>query len=88
MLTGLLGLLANPIFRDDGILATASSDSFNMLLWNGIGGLVLMGYHLVTSAVLFLTLEKLGLFRVAPKDEITGLDAVKHQEKAYDYSKF
>eukprot|EP00095_Tigriopus_kingsejongensis_P012176 maker-scaffold2514_size14919-snap-gene-0.4 protein:Tk12176 transcript:maker-scaffold2514_size14919-snap-gene-0.4-mRNA-1 annotation:"predicted protein" len=83
--SGLLGLLVSPLFRKDGVLATGSSASLNMLMWNALGALVLIAFYLVTSALLFLALDKMGIFRVDPKDEITGLDLIKHSERAYDY---
>ncbi len=46
---------------------------------------MLVAYYLVVSTVLFMALDKLGLFRVDAKAEATGLDIIKHKEKAYDY---
>ena len=34
---GLLGLLANPLVRNEGLLTTGSEEMMNMLLWNTIG---------------------------------------------------
>ena len=48
---------------------------------------VLDVYYVVTSFIFFWTLDKAGWFRVAPKDELTGLDEIKHKEKAYDFCK-
>ena len=74
--------------RTGGLLSTGSSDSVNTVVWNGIGMGVLVAYYFVTSTTMFMALEKCGLFRVHPKDEIKGLDQVKHNEKAYEYCKF
>ena len=37
---------------------------------------------------MFHTLDKFRVFRVDAKDEITGLDEIKHKEKAYEFGKF
>ena len=81
----MLGLIAAPILRMDGVLLTGSSESLQMLLWNFIGGCVLFGYNLVAAFLQFWTLHKLGILRVAAEAEISGLDILKHNEPAYDY---
>ena len=83
ILQGLVGLLATPIFREDGLLATGSSSALSTLAWNAIGGAALLVYYALASVVLFVTLEKLAIFRVNAEDEIVGLDTVKHKEQAY-----
>ncbi len=87
-MSGLLGLLCSPIFRMDGILVTgASAESLNMLLWNFVGAVCILCYYIVMSSILFLGLDRMGLFRVDPQAETQGLDIIKHNEKAYDFSK-
>ena len=52
--SGLLGLLANPIFRNNGILVTASEESLNMLMWNSIGA---GKFFFVTSQITICPLQ-------------------------------
>ena len=73
--------------RIDGVFSTFSEESLNNLLWNAIGGGVLIGWHLVTGVVLFLGLSRSGLLRVRPEAEIQGLDLSKHKEKAYGFGR-
>ena len=58
-----------------------------MLLWNTIGGGVLIGYHLFTGITLFMAFDRMGILRVARNTEIIGLDLIKHKEKAYGFGK-
>ena len=58
-----------------------------MLLWNCIGGAVLIAWHTVMSVLQFVTLDRLGILRVKAEDEIRGLDVAKHNEKAYGFGK-
>lgn len=58
-----------------------------MLMWNGIGVGALTVYYLITSGLFFWSLDRAGWFRVGPEDELTGLDEIKHKEKAYDFCK-
>ena len=55
-----------------------------MLLWNAIGAVCIIGWHTVMAIILFLSLKFLGLFRIASKLEISGLDKPYHNEPAYD----
>ena len=87
MLLGLLGLIANPLVRIDGVLSTFSEESLNNLMWNAIGGGVLIGWHLFTGIVLFMGLSRMGLLRVKPQAEIQGLDLSKHKEIAYGFGR-
>ena len=84
-LVGLFGLIMAPVVRNDGVLTTFSDESLNMLLWNVIGGLVLIAYSGVTATVHFWTLDRLGVLRVPVQAEISGLDILKHNEQAYSY---
>ncbi len=84
--SGLLGLLMCPVFRHNGlIMAGATREALDMLLWNFVGALAIIVYYLFASTMLFMTIDKFGLFRVDAKAEVAGLDIVKHNEKAYDY---
>ena len=82
---GIFGLIANPIVRIDGVLSTGSEESLNMLMWNSIGGAVLIAWNLIMSIIHFMILDRLGVLRVAAADEIKGLDVIKHNEKAYGF---
>lgn len=82
---GILGLIANPLVRVGGVLSTFSEESLNMLLWNAIGGGVLIGWHVVMGIILFVALDRMGVLRVAADAEMQGLDVVKHKEKAYGF---
>ena len=81
----MLGLIAAPILRMDGVLLTGSSESVQMLMWNFIGGCVLFGYNVAAAFLQFWMLDRLGILRVAPEAEISGLDVAKHNERAYEY---
>ena len=78
--------MSGPIFRSDGVFLTGfSAKSCCALAWNVAGLVCLTSYYLVSSALMFHTLDKFGVFRVEAKDEITGLDEIKHKEKAYEF---
>ena len=78
-------MIANPIVRIDGVLSTGSEESLNMLMWNCIGGAVLIAWNLIMSIIHFMILDRLGVLRVSPADEIQGLDVIKHNEKSYGF---
>merc|ERR1712117_46658 len=80
---GIWGLLAGPIFRSGGLLGEDVSDGLEMLLWNVIGMGCIIAWNAVTSILLFGTLHKVGVLRVKKHVEIMGLDAGKHDERAY-----
>ena len=84
----MLGLIAAPILRMDGVLLTGSAESLQMLMWNFIGGCILFGYNLVAAFLQFWMLDQLGILRVAAETEISGLDVLKHNEPAYEYGTF
>ena len=79
---GLWGLVAAGLFKADGLLR---SGNVNMLIWNVIGGACIIVWHAICSAVLFITLKKLGLFRIPSKLEKSGLDEIYHREPAYRF---
>ena len=83
--SGLFGLIVNPLVRAGLVLITFLGDSLSILLWNSIGKGVLIGWHLVTGIILFVTLDCMGVLRVGPEAEIEGLDLVKHKEPAYGF---
>ena len=83
MFLGFWGLIAAGLFKDEGLLLSGSID---MLVWNAIGGGVIIGYYLITAAILFFGLKQLGLFRIKTKLEITGLDQPYHNEPAYIFN--
>ena len=56
-----------------------------MLLWNCIGGGVLVAWNLIAATIHFMTLDRLGVLRVTADDEIVGLDVPKHHEPAYGF---
>ena len=82
-MTGIFGLIANPLVRIGGVLTTFSDESLNNLLWNAIGGGSLIAWHLVTGVILFVSFDKMGILRVTADTEVKGMDLVKHKEKAY-----
>ena len=59
-----------------------------MLFWNAIGAIVIIAWNVVTSSVLFGSLDRVGLFRVSQSAEMAGLDIVKHNEPAYGFGKW
>lgn len=83
LFSGIWGLLAGPIFRSGGLLGENASDGLEMLLWNLIGMACIIAWNAVTSILLFGTLHKVGILRVKKDVEIMGLDAGKHDERAY-----
>lgn len=86
-MAGIFGLIASPLARIDGVLSTFSEDSLNMLLWNCIGGVVLIAWNTALAIIQFVTLDRLGILRVTSENEIQGLDVVKHKEKAYGFGR-
>ena len=56
-----------------------------MIIWNPIGALCLVAWHLVTAGILFTALHRLDLFRVPSNQEVEGLDIIKHDEPAYGF---
>ena len=88
MYLGAWGIIAAPIFRTDGLIFGASDTAIKMIIWNPIGAACLSAFHLVTSAILFTALHRLDLFRVAPNQEMEGLDIIKHDEPAYGFGKY
>ena len=86
-MAGIWGLIASPLARIGGVFSTFSEESLNMLLWNSIGGAVLIAWNIVMSVLQFVTLDRLGILRCRAEDEIRGLDVAKHNEKAYGFGK-
>ena len=83
--SGIIGLIANPIVRIGGVLSDASEESLNMLMWNCIGGGVLIAYNLVAATIHFGILDRMGVLRVSADAELRGLDVLKHNEKSYGF---
>ena len=76
------------MFRSDGVLFTGGSpEARKILLWNVAGLVCLSIYYFLAALIMFNTLDKFHVFRVDAKDEITGLDEIKHKEKAYEFGK-
>ena len=82
---GIFGLIAGPIARIDGVLSSGSDDALNMLMWNCVGGGVLIAYNVAAATIHFMILDRMGVLRVAGEDELRGLDVIKHNEKAYGF---
>ncbi|XP_023320854.1 putative ammonium transporter 1 [Eurytemora carolleeae] len=81
---GLVGMIASPIFMNNGVLFTGgSSRSLEMLLWNCIAVLVIIAWNMSSAIVFFKALKMVNLFRATQKEEIQGLDILKHNEPAY-----
>jgi hypothetical protein len=64
---------------------TWSNESFNTLIWNAVGAMAIVTWHVTTSALLFVGLDRANLFRVPAASEIAGLDIIKHNEPAYGF---
>ena len=77
------GLIAAGLFKTEGLL---SSGSVNMLIWNSIGAGTIIAWHAICGGIMFFTLKKLGLFRIAAKLEQSGLDVPYHDEPAYIFT--
>ena len=86
-IAGLFGLIANPLVRIGGVLTTFSDEAINNLLWNAIGGGVLIAWHLIIAIILFVAFDKMGILRVTLDTEYKGMDLVKHKEKAYGFGR-
>lgn len=71
-LCGIWGGLATGIFGDDKNLVTQA-----------IGSAVYAGWAFGTMLILFLILKAIGLLRVSPEEETTGLDISEHGMRAY-----
>ena len=54
---GLLGVLAAPIFMEDGLVYTGSQEALMSLAWNGIGAAAIIGWNLVCGVAMFFTLK-------------------------------
>ena len=59
-----------------------------MLIWNSVGGLTIIIFHGITSAMLFAALNRIDLLRVTASAEIEGLDMAKHDEPAYIFGMY
>lgn len=82
----MLGIIAAPLLRSDGIVfGNFSSDAINMLIWNSVGAGALIVWHAITSAIIFKALHHLDIFRVTAESELEGLDVIKHDEPAYAF---
>ena len=82
----MLGIIAAPLFRSDGIVfGNFSSKAINMLIWNAVGAGALILWHAITSAIIFKALHHLDIFRVTAESELEGLDVIKHDEPAYAF---
>ena len=82
---GIFGLIAGPIARINGVLSSGSDESLNMLMWNCIGGGVLIAYNVAAATIHFMILDRMGVLRVEAEAELRGLDVIKHNEKAYGF---
>ena len=83
---GMLGIIAAPLLRSDGLVfGNFSSDAINMLIWNSVGAGALIVWHAITSAIIFKALHHLDIFRVTAESELEGLDVIKHDEPAYAF---
>ena len=56
--SGIWGLIAGPLLREGGILASSAVDGLEMLLWNAIGMGAIIAWNGVTSFILFGALHK------------------------------
>ena len=68
-------------------MTTFSDEALNNLLWNAIGGGVLIAWHLIIAIIMFVAFDKMGILRVTLDTEYKGMDLVKHKEKAYGFGR-
>ena len=80
---GAWGLIAGPLFREDGILSSNAGDASKMLLWNIIGLGSIVAWNAICSIIIFGTLNRMGRLRVSEECEIVGLDLYKHDVISY-----
>ena len=78
------GLIAAGLFKDNGLIFSGNA---NMLIWNSIGGGVIIVWHAVFGAITFFLLLKMGSFRISAILEQAGLDKLYHNEPAYNFTK-
>nr|XP_053630022.1 putative ammonium transporter 1 [Cherax quadricarinatus] len=77
---GLWGLVAVAIFQSDGLIYGGSGE---VLAWNIVGALAILGWSGGLCLILFGSLRQLDMLRVPPELETRGLDILKHGEAAY-----
>ena len=80
---GIVGILAVPIFMNEGLLYGYNEEAFNMLTVNAYGAGVLAAYNFVVGLVLFGLLRMVGLLRIDKETERMGSDKLKHGEESY-----
>ncbi|XP_028412173.1 putative ammonium transporter 1 [Dendronephthya gigantea] len=81
---GMWGLLAAPLLdKNDGILYVGDKLSFKILGWNLLGGVAIIVWSALISAILFLSLRFFKKLKVTAEAEAKGLDISKHGEPAY-----
>ena len=81
-LCGLWGGLATGLFGDFSDLETISSRG-QFLAVQAIGSAAIIGWTLVTMAVVFGLIKAAGLLRVGAREEQEGLDVHEHGLRAY-----
>ena len=84
---GIVGILAVPVFMNEGLLYGYNKDAMNVLKVNAFGAGVLAGYYFVVGVVLFGILRLVGLLRVDAATEQAGSDKLKHGEESYPENK-
>ena len=80
---GIVGILAVPIFMNDGLLYGFNDEAFDMLKVNAYGAGVLSAYNFVAGLILFGILRLVGLLRIDKETERVGSDKMKHGEESY-----
>jgi len=83
--TGFFGLIAVGIFDNQYGLFSGAEGSGTYFLWQLIGGVVIVLWAFVTSAIYFIILKKLDLLRVSLVDELLGLDIAEHGSNAMKF---
>ncbi|XP_014289420.1 putative ammonium transporter 1 [Halyomorpha halys] len=83
---GAWGVLARPIFENDGLIYGNIKDFPTKITNNIIGVLAIMAWSAGSSIILFGALKVTGFLRISEEEEIIGLDLSKHGENAYPSS--
>ncbi|KAJ4445499.1 hypothetical protein ANN_12179 [Periplaneta americana] len=70
---GFWGLVSAPLFSHGGIVYGATRESALFLAYNLIGAVAIIGWGVVTSCIMFGTLQLLGKLRVTEEEERVGM---------------
>ena len=80
---GIVGILAVPIFMNEGLIYGYNEEALAMLKINAYGAGVISAYNFVAGVVMFGLLRLAGRLRVDKDTERMGSDKLKHGEEGY-----